>query len=186
VEWWVRTPAGIEIHLVEPGQAFLTRPDEEHGGIDAVLHACELYWVQLRTDDRPLSPAMRQLRDGLIHAPRVFGGTNRMVTAISRLVAEHCAPDQWSVASARATLQMLFVESLRAAATAAGTDQPGNRGISPAINAAIGWMRRHLNEDFALDAPAAAANLSITQFHERFRREVGYTPGDWRLRQRIV
>ena len=41
VYWW----AGPDLYRVGAGQWYLTRPGETHGGIDDVLHPCELYWV---------------------------------------------------------------------------------------------------------------------------------------------
>ncbi|HAT10225.1 MAG TPA: hypothetical protein DCS97_06470 [Planctomycetes bacterium] len=49
VQWW----AGDGIVLVPPGHAFLTRPDEEHGGVNDQLQRCDLYWVQVRTGRLP-------------------------------------------------------------------------------------------------------------------------------------
>lgn len=37
-----------------------------------------------------------------------------------------------------------------------------------------------------MDDAAEVAGLGVTQFHERFHREAGYTPGDWRLRRRVM
>ena len=44
VDWWVED----ELHEVTHGQVFITRPGERHGGVDAVMHPNELYWVQVR------------------------------------------------------------------------------------------------------------------------------------------
>src|SRR5690606_1235298 len=60
VEWWVESdhvsspqspspqPPAVELYTVEPQHVFVTRPGEAHGGLDTMMHPCELYWVQLR------------------------------------------------------------------------------------------------------------------------------------------
>jgi len=47
VEWRV----GDEVYEIEPGSIYVTKPGEEHGGVDAVLHPCELYWRQFADGD---------------------------------------------------------------------------------------------------------------------------------------
>jgi len=58
--------------------------------------------------------------------------------------------------------------------------------ISPQSDAAMRWMNQRLGDEFAVDAAADAAGLSVTRFHERFRAEVGLPPGEWRTRQRVA
>ena len=50
----------------------------------------------------------------------------------------------------------------------------------------MNWMVAHLAEDFGLPDVAEVAGLSLGQFLLRFRREVGYTPADWRTLQRLA
>src|SRR5688572_26744517 len=43
VEWW----AGDDVTEVGPGEVYITRPNERHGGADAFMHPCELLWAQV-------------------------------------------------------------------------------------------------------------------------------------------
>src|SRR5690606_39281161 len=104
VEWWVRRGSRTEIHVVEPGCVYLTRPGEVHGGVDAVLHACELYWLHLRSGEGEL-PGMsrgqaRSLFQRLRGLPRTFRAAPAVQRGMEALVAEHVDPDAWKIGRA--------------------------------------------------------------------------------------
>ncbi len=187
VEWWVEQ----QVFTVGPGQAFLTRPGERHGGVDAVLHPCELYWLQLVIPSRgPLpgldAPTTRRLRHGLRSMPaRHFPASPTLADAFARLLAEHRHRDPLSPVLARAALHAMLVAALRDAAATRAADAHANAHPSPPIRRALHWMRQHLHEQFTVEDAAAAAGLRVAQFHHRFRREVGFTPIDWRTRHRV-
>jgi AraC family transcriptional regulator, L-rhamnose operon regulatory protein RhaS len=184
VEWWVRERGQMRIHVVEPGQVYLTRPGEVHGGVDAVLHACELYWLQLRAKGDELPGLARKQSMAILRRlrrlPRVIDAAEGVQSAFARLVGEHVQRDGLSEVRARAALHELLVELLRTPPKCA------TRDLSSAIGRAVRWMEAHLVEDFSIADAAAIAGLSPTQFHDRFHREMGYSPGDWRTRQRIM
>lgn len=174
VEWWVRD----ETYEVGPGDLYVTKPREPHGGIDAVIHPCDLYWVGIAHGDAPLRPALRRLAK---LERRCFPGSPAIISCFERLLAEHRRRDALSVTAARAALHELVVTVLR------DHDEHGRRAdsISPQVRAALDWMTQNLTEDLRVEDFAGRAGLSVTQFHDRFRREVGFTPGEWRTRQRV-
>lgn len=187
VSWWVRD----ELDDVGPGEVYITRPDEPHGGVDAALHPCELYWLVLPMPAGRALPglgaaATRRLREGLLDMTlRHFPASAALPGCFERLLTEHRAPGgELAVPAARAALHELLVTVLRdhARALAGGMGEPN---VSAAIGRAMQWMQRHLAEPFSIDEAAAVARLSVTQFHERFHGEVGFTPGEWRTRQRL-
>ncbi|MFH8935480.1 GlxA family transcriptional regulator [Streptomyces griseosporeus] len=59
--------------------------------------------------------------------------------------------------------------------------EPGATGIA----AAQAWALEHLAEPLALADLAARATMSVRTFTRRFRDEVGTTPGQWLVRQRV-
>jgi AraC-like DNA-binding protein len=180
VEWWV----GRERVEVGPGEVFITRPDEEHGGVDAVIHPCDLYWVQAVLaapwTPRALAAGFRRLR------LRTFGGSPQVRGCFERLLAEHRRPDRLSPVAAQAAFHELLVTVLRDHEAQAGRQNEQTRAFSAEIRRATAWMEQGLGEDFAVAQAAQRVGLSVAQFHVRFRRETGFAPGLWRTRRRIA
>lgn len=177
VEWW----AEGERHTLRRGEVYLTRPGETHGGVDALMHPCTLYWVQVLADARLPEP----LRAGLeAVAARRFPASPRMASRFEALLAEHRRREELALVGARAALHALLVEVLRdyAAFRRAERSAPA---VSPPVVAALTWMRERLGEPFRIEEVAAAVELHPARLYERFAREVGETPGAWRLRRRI-
>ncbi|MEX0654368.1 MAG: AraC family transcriptional regulator [Phycisphaeraceae bacterium] len=185
VAWW----AGGQVHEVGPGHVYITRPGEPHGGVDAVLHPCELYWVQLRVPRRGALPGLArrdaQVMLGRLEALRLrcFPASDVVPEAFARLIAEHRQRDELSPAAARAALHTLLTAVVRDHARHRAAQSRSGRRISRAIRAAIDQFER--DPGAAVWELAEHAGLSVTRFHERFRAEVGLTPADWRNRRRV-
>jgi len=53
VNWWAKR----KVFRVGKGDLYITGPGEEHGGVDSMMHACELYFLQIAFPARtPLFP----------------------------------------------------------------------------------------------------------------------------------
>lgn len=183
VEWW----AGSQIFQVGPREIYITRPNETHGGVDAFMHPCELYWVQVRPRNK-LYKALGNLKH------RHFAGGLILAQHFERLLAEcryisHSDSSTPSaryqaVAAARAALQLLVLDTLRY--HEAAVRQAGHRtSPSPQILAALDWMHTHFQEAGCLVQAARAANLGGTQFRKRFLTETGFTPHDYLVRAQM-
>ena len=81
-------------------------------------------------------------------------------------------------------LHQLLVEVLRANEQARSVLAEREIAV-PKVHAAKQWILARIGDDYAIEEAAAAVNLSTTQFHQLFRRETGFTPGDWRNRERV-
>jgi AraC-like DNA-binding protein len=172
VVWWVDN----ERFEVRRGDVFYTRPGELHGGADAMMHPCELYWVQVAADEET-APLFRSLAtEGLRRFPAVS-----VEAPFSRLIDEHRTRGTFAAPAARATLLHLLVEVIRAREA-----RSEERCLSPEIGTAIEWMTARLGEAFCVQEVAEAVGLHPSRFHERFLAEVGQTPAEWRVRQRIA
>lgn len=177
VQWW----AGEGIILVPPGHAFVTRPDEEHGGVHDQLQRCTLYWVQLRpragrlpgtgNEGGPLLAAIETL-------PRTFPAADLAPRFANLLVALRRKGAHRTLAI-RAALHALLVATVDAAHEAPP-------GPSPAIVRACDVGRAHLAEGIGVSGLARAAGLSSSRFHARFLAEIGASPADWLRRERIA
>ena len=189
VEWWAG--AGEQIYSVGPGDVYITRPDEPHGGVDAVLHPCELYWLTVtlsrtgrvrgmsRADGKALAERYHAMRR------RRFPGSAHLQTCFEHILDEHRQRDAFSAVRARAALHELLITMLRDHDAHDAQQQQHDAQLSEPVRAAMQWMQQHLDEDFGLEAVAQRAGLGVSRLHERFRREVGFAPADWRTRQRI-
>lgn len=184
------------------GDLFVTLPDELHGGVDAVMEPCAIYWTQVRFAGAERAfPALTAaeaaaLEQGLRRAAarRAFPAAEpeMVAAAFSDLLTEHRrGATPLGAVAARAALHRLLVQVIRDAAATpaplgeARADDDAPRDISPSIARALAWMQARLGEPFFVEAAARAAGLSAGTFHERFVREVGLTPAEWRVRQRI-
>jgi AraC family L-rhamnose operon regulatory protein RhaS len=185
VEWW----AGDEVTEVGPGEIYLTRPGERHGGIDAFMHPCELYWVQVAmpltglpaNEANELAVAFGEMRR------RTFAASAGPVNRLCRqILDEHLAPDRHAVVAVRAAVAELCVRVVRDHEAATAAARGATMRVSNKIRAALNWMDHHAHEDYTVDDAATFAGLKPSRFHERFVAETGFTPAEYRTRQRIV
>jgi AraC-like DNA-binding protein len=182
VEWWV----GDEIHRVGGGHCYLTRPGERHGGVDRVMHACELNWVQVVLPPKGRLPGIGT-RDGerLARAfarmrQRVFPAPIAVAQHFERLIAEHREPDEFAHAAARSALHALLAEVARCL-----DRHDVERAPSDEVRRAMELLTRRLDNPPAIETVARAVGLGPSRFHERFVAEVGATPLEYLTRRRI-
>jgi AraC-like DNA-binding protein/mannose-6-phosphate isomerase-like protein (cupin superfamily) len=205
-----RHPAAFEIcyvvdgqlywHLAEKtyslrrGDVFVTPPNEPHGGEDAVMQPCEIFWLQVAIPAAGQAlPGMTRRQTASIYDALIGASASpafaseapgHVESAFAALMREHRdsnAGIPLCTVAARGALQTLLVQIVRDAARSTAV-----RGsVSLPLRRALRWMESHLGEPFTIDAAASAAELSIAAFHDRFQREVGTTPAEWRTRKRI-
>jgi AraC-like DNA-binding protein len=182
VEWWV----GDEVHRVSGGQCYITRPDEPHGGIDRVMHPCELYWLQVHLPPaRPLPELSAAANDHLAEAfsqmaSRVFTAQPMVMQFFERVLEEHRHSDRQSVLGARAALHLLLCEVARALGR-----EPTRRIISEPVQRAMALLTQRPDRPPTVETVAKAVGLGASRFHERFVSEVGATPLEFLTRHRI-
>jgi AraC-like DNA-binding protein len=179
VDWW----AGGSVYTVGPGDIYVTRPDEPHGGVDALMHPCELYWIIVHTA-RGEGPLWNGIVKRLAKMKsRVFPGSPLVPEIFERLRHEHQRRSPDSRAVVETWLAALLLQVLRDHDH--HTDLGRGAGMSDAIRRAVQFMDEQVDEAYRLDDVAAAVGLGLSQFHVRFERETGYSPGQYRTRLRI-
>ncbi len=181
VEWWALDRA----YSVHPGEIYLTRPDEPHGGVDALMHPCELYWCII-APEKARGPLWQDIIARLANVrERVFTAPETVPDAYRRLMAEHDAPMSDSPMACETILLSLMVELLRAE-DAARSGRRRDRAPASPIAQAARWIEEHADGECSLEDAAAFAGLGLSRFHERFHAETGQTPGEHRARARIA
>jgi AraC-like DNA-binding protein len=185
VEWW----AGSQIFQVGPRDIYITRPGETHGGVDAFMHPCELYWILVRPSNDFLS-ALTQLTH------RQFPGGPILKNYYERILAEHrhvqASDDaqstpanlQLAATGARAALRLLVLDVLRFPEEAVAR---GSHALPPSapIVAAMQWMHERFGDSDCLVRAAEKARLRGTQFRKRFQIETGFAPHDYLMRAQV-
>jgi AraC family L-rhamnose operon regulatory protein RhaS len=181
VEWWVDN----KLYEVGPGSVFINRPGEWYGGNKAMYHPCEVYWVQIEFLENGTLPTLTQQATERLHqdfanmAARFFPASPDLKNHYDNLLAEYRHLQAYSSMAARAALHQILVCTLRDYA------RQQSRTPSPGIEDAIRWIERHLTEDYPIEDLAYRANMSTGYFYKKFQEEVGFTPGEYRMRRRI-
>jgi AraC-like DNA-binding protein len=143
----------------------------------------ELYWLRL-----VFSPAQvleAGIGDALDrHGLRVIRPPRSVAGLFERLLAEHRSADEHSAWAAPAALHCLLADILRAFEAA----PRGSSRVAPghAVAAAMALIEERLAEPLTVAELAASVQLSAAQLHDRFLRETGYTPADYRARRRLA
>lgn len=190
VDWWL----GERVYCVGRGDLFVTRPGETHGGLDAVMHPCELFWLQVRIDpDIPL-PGLETEQSLTLSEKlaaieeRRFPASTSVPSLFERLIEEHHqGRTPLGMMAARALLHSLLIQVVRDYETSyAQEEEVVPVAPSPAVRDALAFMETRLREPFRIEEVAQAVELHPTRLHERFLREVGQTPAEWRMRRRIA
>jgi AraC-like DNA-binding protein len=181
VEWWIDN----RLYEVGPGNVFINKPGEWHGGSNAMFHPCEIYWVQIEFLTNGSLPTLTlQATDRLQHdlasmEARFFAVSPGLKTHYDDLLNEYRQIQVYSTVAARAALHQILVSTIRDHARQETTTR------SPGIVEAMHWIERHLTENYPIEDVARIANMSEGYFYKRFLEEVGYTPGEYRMRRRM-
>ncbi|WOO39294.1 AraC family transcriptional regulator [Rubellicoccus peritrichatus] len=183
--WWV----GDELFNIEPGEIFITWPDELHGGENSIMHPCELYWVQFSLKPEGgrlgLSPsAAKKLNQALQALPyRKCRAPETMIDHYERILSAHKHPDFFAKAIVQSSLHILIHEALQAFERS--KDTSSKRVYSTRIQRAIHWFRKNIEENITIEEAAEHAGLKPSQFRNLFRKETGFSPIEYLTRIRI-
>lgn len=181
VDWW----AGDRLYEVHGGDLYVTRPGESHGGQNAVMNPCTLYWFHVRFSRKQPLPGMTVAQSNFLFKRlstltlQSFKSSPATAAACERLHAVHRTRDTLSTIAARGVLHELIAGVVRDHDAA----QQRRLDRTPRVLEAMAFMREHLGEPYRVEDVAAAVGLNVGNLHAQFLKEVGLTPGDWRTRQ---
>lgn len=182
VEWW------LDNELYEAGSQslFINKPGEWHGGESGLIQPCEMYFVQFHLPPQGYLPDLEQATisklqqafAGLKH--RSFLASTKVKVFFDLLLQEQRQAKDYSLHIARAAFHQLLFTTLRDHA------QKEALNYSEGITKALSWMKVKLEQDIYSDTLAEVAGMSVSRFYKLFVQELGLTPADYHLRQRIV
>ena len=194
VAWWVEHA----VFEVQRGDLFVTHPGERHGGLDSVLHPCERYYLEfiLPADSKPLPGLSRKetkmlVRDFEAIQSHCFPGSQAVKEAFVQLFASHRTPSRYATLAARTAMHALLLGVLRDYAAYTSTQahlttkNATKNKVSAPIRQAMAWMEERLAMSYSVEEAASVVTMSVSAFHKRFLREVGFTPAEYRTRRRI-
>ncbi len=188
VDWW----AEKKVYEVPHHHLYVTQPDEWHGGVDSVLHPCELFWIGVAVPAHGTWPGLSAAETRTVHArlsgirERVFPAPTEITSRYRAILAEHRDRGTHAELAARAELHGLLVAVLRAYDRHEAGRIVEVERISAATQAAMEFAGSHLAQDIGVSEMARAAKWSVSRFHSRFVRETGETPAEWLRRQRVL
>jgi AraC-like DNA-binding protein len=177
--------AGTE-YVMAANDLFVTTPFERHSSGGHPHGRCELYWMQIHLS--PLPPGFLGLGRGvagglagqLTKLPlRHFAG-NRTVRTLFEdifLLAQREIPNQRPALSARIWQWLLEVV---ACSQVRPTQIP-----SEDIQRVLDHLAGRPNDQISLDRMAQRAGLSLSYFKTKFRNQLGMSPGEYAMRQKI-
>ncbi|WP_293865952.1 AraC family transcriptional regulator [uncultured Alsobacter sp.] len=182
IEWL--TPAGLE--EAGPGSVLIDKPGDWQGGVSAIVHPCERYWIRFNFPPVAALPGLKETTVTRLAAMfadmtvRHFPASQELRSHFDRLLHEQRTPGQFAEEIARACFhQILYCVAL---------DYERGRSVqySDPVQRSIRFMGRRLDRDCAVDEAARAVGLSVGYFHDLFLKEVGVTPARFHTRARVA
>ena len=188
VHWWVNDTD----YTIKRGDYFVTKPGEQHGGVNGVMERCELYWLQFRVppEGNPLpglssheTQALLMDLSSLKH--RAFPALTPLHAVFHRMLSEHREPGVHAALLTRTALYEILINLIRSHRLfeERQTDIPSK--YSNEIAHALAWIEDHLSRKITVHDIADMVNMSVGYLQKRFLEEVGITPGEYCTRRRI-
>lgn len=181
VEWWIDD----KLFEAGPKSLFINRPGEWHGGESGLVQPCEMYWLQFYVPPKGKLPGLAketQLElktafETMQH--RSFAASATIKTFLDQLMNEHRQPQPYSLEIARAAFHQLLITTVRDHARKDAFQY--SEGIAKALT----WINKNLEQEIYSEHVAEIAGMSVAHFYKVFLQEVGLTPADYHMRQRI-
>jgi AraC-like DNA-binding protein/mannose-6-phosphate isomerase-like protein (cupin superfamily) len=183
--FWV----GKDTFQVGAGMAFLTRPGEVHGAVNSCLSPGEWFWLHIQFPRKGPLPGLsladtRKIQEALDSAPhRLFQSSYALRSALGRLLEEHHSILPFGKLMARLAYHELLIYLVRDLCPAGEGSR--RQFVSYSVRQATGWINQHLMESFSMHDVAVAAGLSESGLRRRFHNELGQSPAEYVIQQRI-
>lgn len=187
LNWWVEETT----YEFRPGSVFIIRPGELHGGDEESLQPCEHLWLRIRLDSAPLpnlsAADSEALRTGLAAIRHTtFPVSVTVGDFLDKILIEHRVKGPHSALIARSLLHALLAIIIRDY-----TSFTMQSRSEPLVTWRIRRALEYLDAESTLQSPKVAelaekVGLSESGFRERFKAEIGFSPHEYILNQRIA
>lgn len=170
-------------YMFSGGDIFVTFPDEIHGTNDVPITLGEIYWFQLDISDPDHFLFMKKDAATDVIA-RLKNIPHHVVQADAQEIhpplirAFHLAQSQGDPMFIASYLQ-LFLHLLLSCA-----HQEQFR-LSPDIGRTLNHIMDHLTDDLPLEELASLANLSCSQYKQKFKKQLGVSPRRYINQQKV-
>lgn len=181
IEWL--TEDGLE--EASSPSLFIDWPGDWQGGLNAIIHPCERYWVRFDLDDLANTPALTsdtvaQLRQRLQSMTRRhFPVTQALHQFFEQILNQQRRPGLFAQELSRAAFHQILFAAVK------DHGQDGMHRLSPPIVAALAYIETNFAADFRVDDLARHVGLSCGYLHGLFQRETGMTPARHHLNRRV-
>ncbi|WP_299555244.1 AraC family transcriptional regulator [Seonamhaeicola sp.] len=175
-------------YRINGGDLLLTFPGEEHGTKSFPEERGRLFWLVIEVPDKNSRLLNLTKKDTKLFiesfmglkANRKFKGSDRLkydLNAIYR-ICKHPINGLDRIKITNLLLHFLL-------SVLDFGNKHSSQTISKEINDICAYIKDNLNEPLPLEHLARLSNLSLSHFKYKFKKEMGYSPSDYVLRQKI-
>ncbi len=175
-------------YYLKGGDVLVTMPGESHGTRSHSEEKGKLAWLIFsspKKDERLLNLThleSKYIIDQLLSfkSKRVFKGNNNIANTLHSIFKMKSETDE--------VLKRIKITNLLNSFLIQIIDcgkRSNVHSISTEIDLSVRYINNNINEDLNLEKLANRANLSLSHYKYKFKKEMGFSPGDFILRQKI-
>ena len=169
--------------ILNPGEMYISYPDEVHGGVDDIHEAGDLYWMSVEITNKTLqftAEQQRYLDTTLRSIPRHFSAPKVMPMYFEHILETISNPGPLAAQRLRTAVTQILLTCVDA-----GLSHCAEPQREAAFERVIDAVKREPALYKQVDDLAAIAGLSSNRFINRFRAYTGYSPMDYVNREKI-
>lgn len=165
--------AGDENYKLSGGDVFISMPNQIHSTDSTPISVCEMYWFQLEANSENLlflnqSAAAELIQKLLSFEPPQFHTDSRELYPLIKCAFDLCVKgDNPCLAGQYLTLFLYKLIEYQKATTFR---------LTPDIGRTVDYIMEHITEVIQIDELAEISLLSTSQFKQKFKNEVGFSP----------
>jgi len=171
-------------YRMRAGDMLVTRPGENHYSGTVLEKRIDYYLaIDMRAERNRFlgfhGEPGEALRRRLAKIPRFFSTDNSLHRHLDEVLEVYASPDPHKPLVIHALLARFFARLLAFSA------RSPERNLSPGVKAAILHVKKNLAKPLTVADLASQAGLAASAFRERFSKEMGQSPKEYILRERM-
>lgn len=155
------------------GDVFVSIPNQVHSTDSMPISVCEMYWFQLAAEPEQLlflnpSAAKHLLKELFSFKQPQLHTDSREIYPLIKSAFDQCVrgDNPYLAGQYLALLLYKFIEYQKEKIVI----------LTPEIKRTRDYILTHITEEFSLDELASISHLSTSQFKQKFKNEVGFSP----------